>query len=88
MNQKGLNDLCDLVNIPRRKSALVPKDKAEAIRAQRKHPKAVRVKSSAKGRQSEADGFDRETRPKRPANRDQGKTAGKRAPTRNRGLTE
>lgn len=65
LNQKALNDLCDMVDIPRRKCALVPKDKEQAMRAQRKNPRAVRVKDTRRGRAVESDGFEKESKPKR-----------------------
>lgn len=45
IDQRSLNDICDLVDLPRRKVLSVPLDKEKALRAQRKNPKAVRVKS-------------------------------------------
>ncbi|MCP5206795.1 MAG: 23S rRNA pseudouridine(2605) synthase RluB [Hahellaceae bacterium] len=86
LNQKALNDLCDMVDIPRRKCALVPKDKEDALRAQRKNPRAVRVKDSRKGRSLELDGFEKEARPKRSATKSSAaKKGGKKVSTRKRG---
>jgi hypothetical protein len=56
------------------------------LRAQRKNPRAVRVKDSRKGRSLELDGFEKEARPKRSATKSSAtKKGGKKVSTRKRG---
>lgn len=94
MNQRGLNDLCDLVDLPRRKCALVPKDKEQMERAQRKNPRAVIINKSPRKGRAEEDSFDKDAKPKRAPKRSPGGKAGAKkgskrpTGTRNRGVAE